>query len=71
MFLLQSAFYNRLKLLERSNSGEYLLDGEKLLMEWETAYKNTYKILKINASELVLKDVDLKVTYYYTNSKIN
>jgi hypothetical protein len=39
-------------------------------MEWETADKYTYKILKLDDSELVLKDVDLKVAYYYTNSKI-
>ncbi|QJP33334.1 hypothetical protein F0365_02370 [Nonlabens sp. Ci31] len=64
-FQVNRAFYNRSKLLERPTSGEYLLDGKKLFMEWETADKYTYKILKINASELVLKDVDLKVIYYY------
>lgn len=38
-------------------------------MEWETVGENTFKILKMNSSELVLKDVDLKVIYYYTNLK--
>jgi|GEM_PF-1119229 len=64
-FQSNRAFYNRSKLLERPTSGEYLLDRKKLFMEWETADKYTYKILKLAASELVLKDVDLKITYYY------
>lgn len=47
------------------------MDGKKLLMEWETVGENTFKILKMNSSELVLKDVDLKVIYYYTKPKTN
>ena len=68
-FQANGAFYNKSNLKEGSTSGEYLVDGKKLLMEWETAEKNTFKILKIDASELVLKDGDLGVTYYYTKTK--
>jgi len=69
-FQANGAFYNLSK-MEKATSGEYLLDGKKLFLEWETAYKYTYKILKINASELVLKDVDLKVILYYTKTNNN
>jgi hypothetical protein len=62
-------FLNRSKMLEQPTSGEYLRYGNELLMEWETADKFTYKILKINASELVLKDETLKLAYYYTKTK--
>lgn len=68
-FQSNGAFYNRSEMLEQTTSGEYLLDGKKLLMELETADKYAYKILKINASELVLKDVGLKVIYYYMKNK--
>ncbi len=68
-FQANGAFYNRSEMLEQTTSGEYLLDGKKLLMEWETADKSTFKILKFNASELVLKDVDLKISFCYTKTK--
>ncbi len=69
-FQTNRAFYNRSKISEHTTSGEYLLDCKKLLMEWETAEKNTFKILKLDVSELIVKDLDLRVTYYY-KPKIN
>jgi hypothetical protein len=65
-FQTNRSFYN---ISEITSSGEYLIVGKKLLMDWSNIDKNTCKILKINASELVLKDVDLKVIYYYTKIK--
>ncbi len=68
-FKANSAFYNTSLNPEKSLSGEYLLDKKKLLLEWETADKNELKVLKITADELVLKDPELKVTYYYLKTK--
>ncbi|PHR12775.1 MAG: hypothetical protein COA40_07810 [Aequorivita sp.] len=68
-FQANQVFYNRSKMLAQPTSGEYLLDGKKLLMEWETADRYTYKILKLNNSQLVWMDVDLGVVYYYINIK--
>jgi len=41
------------------------LDKRKLLLEWETADKNNFKVLNITANELVLKDNKLKIIYTY------
>ena len=64
-FQASGAFYNTSQLLEKSLSGEYLLDKKKLLMDWATGNKNELKVLKITAGELVLKDGGLGVIYYY------
>ncbi len=64
-FQKSGAFYNTSQNPEKSLSGEYLLDGKKLLMEWETSDKNELKIVKIKGDTLVLKDSELGVTYYY------
>ncbi|MFA5298254.1 MAG: lipocalin family protein [Lutibacter sp.] len=58
------AFYT---ISEKPLSGEYLMDGKKLQMEWETGDKNNFKIVKITAKELVLKDKHLKITHYYNH----
>ncbi len=58
-------------MLEQTTSGEYLLDKKKLLLEWETADKNEMKVVKITGDALVLKDTELKVTYYYLKTKID
>ncbi len=62
------AFYNTSIDSEKSLSGEYLLDKKKLLMEWETAEKINFKVLKNSATELILKDTKLKITYYFIKS---
>lgn len=59
------AFYNTSQNMDKSLSGEYLLDKKKLHMEWETAEKNSFKVKKNSNSELVVKDLKLKITYYY------
>jgi len=64
-FKSNGSFYNTSQLQDKSLSGEYLLDKKKLLLEWETADKNELKVLKITADELVFKDSELKLTYYY------
>ena len=66
-FQANGAFYNTSQLIEKSLSGEYLLDKKKLLLEWETGDKNELKILKLTGDALVLKDGGLGVliTYYY------
>ncbi len=64
-FQESGAFYNTSQLPDKSLSGEYLLDKKKLLLEWETGDKNELKILKITGDVLVLKDIELKTTYYY------
>ena len=69
-FKPNSAFYNTSIDSEKSLSGEYLLDKKKLLMEWETANNNIFKIIKTTANELVLKDTKLKIIFYYTKTKI-
>ncbi|MGV8946389.1 MAG: hypothetical protein ACOH1N_08175 [Lutibacter sp.] len=63
-FKPSGAFYN---ISEKPLSGEYLMDGKKLLMEWKTTDKNNFKILKITANELVLNDNQLKITHYYNH----
>ncbi len=62
-FKASGAFYNRSKISEDITSGEYLLHGKKLHLEWETAEKKTYKILKITENELLLIDSELKIIY--------
>jgi len=62
-FQSNGAFYNT---SEKTISGEYLIDDKKLLLDWETADKNSYKILKTTDSELVLKDKDLKIYFHYS-----
>ena len=66
-FQASGAFYNTSQLLEKSLSGEYLLDKKRLLMEWETGDKNEMKLVKLTGDALVLKDGGLGVliTYYY------
>jgi hypothetical protein len=64
-FQVNGAFYNTSQNQTKSLSGEYLLDKKKLLIEWETADKNNFKIIIISADELILKDIKLKITYYY------
>jgi hypothetical protein len=68
-FQPNGAFYNTSQLPDKSLSGEYLLDKKKLLLEWETADKNELKIVKMTDDELVLKDPELKVTYYFLKLK--
>ncbi|MEH6765319.1 MAG: hypothetical protein V7655_12520 [Aequorivita antarctica] len=64
-FQPNGAFYNSAQLAGNSLSGEYLLDKKKLLLEWETGDKNEFKVLKNTTDELIFKDPDLKVSYYY------
>lgn len=68
-FQSNGAFYNTSLNKDKSLSGEYLLDRKKLLLEWETADKTNFKILKPTVSELVMKDTDLKITYHYLKAK--
>jgi hypothetical protein len=51
--------------MNKSFSGEYMVLGKKLMLEWETADKSSFYILKITAGELVLKDEKLKVVFHY------
>jgi hypothetical protein len=64
-FKPNGAFYNTPQNQTKPLSGEYVLDKRKLLLEWETADKNNFKVLKITANELVLKDNKLKIIYTY------
>ena len=64
-FQPNGAYYNTSLHKDKSLSGEYLLDRKKLLLEWETADKTNFKILKNTTDELVLKDTDLKIIYSY------
>ena len=68
-FQANGAFYNTSFNKDKSLSGEFLLDKKKLLLEWETAEKNSFKILKNSSSELILKDTELNITYYYLKTK--
>lgn len=64
-FQANGAYYNTSLNKDKSLSGEYLLDKKKLYMQWETADKTNFKILKNTADELVLKDTKTKITFYY------
>ncbi|TVZ59293.1 hypothetical protein NA63_1821 [Flavobacteriaceae bacterium MAR_2010_105] len=68
-FQPNGAFYNTSLNKEKSLSGEYVLDKKKLHMQWETADKTNFKILKNTTDELVLKDTELKITFYYLKTK--
>lgn len=63
-FQANGAFYNLSK-MEKATSGEYLLDKKTLLLEWETGDKNEMKVVEITGNELVVKNSELKLTYYY------
>jgi hypothetical protein len=56
------AIYNR---AQKSLSGEYLVKGKELMVEWSNAEKNNFKILKLTGNELVLKDIQFNLVYYY------
>lgn len=64
-FQANGAFFNRSEILEQTTSGEYHLDKKRLLLEWETSDKNEMKVVEITGNELVLKDSELGLTYYY------
>ncbi len=68
-FQSSGAYYNTSLNKDKSLSGEYLLDKKKLYMQWETADKINFKILKCTANELVLKDTKTKITFYYLKTK--
>ena len=68
-FQSNGAYYNTPLNLNKSLSGEYLLDKKKLLLEWETGDKNEFKVLKITDDALVLKDSELKISYHYLKTK--
>ncbi|MCB0745220.1 MAG: hypothetical protein KDC67_15030 [Ignavibacteriae bacterium] len=67
-FKSNGALYNTSLNLKKSLSGEYLFDKKKLYVEWETAEKINFKVLKNSATELILKDIKLKITYYFIKS---
>ena len=46
-------------------SGEYLLKDKILMIEWSNAEINNFKIVKLTANELVLRDEVFKLIYYY------
>jgi hypothetical protein len=56
------AIYNR---AQKSLSGEYLVKKDELIVQWSNAEENNFKIVKLNANELVLKDMEFNLVYYY------
>jgi hypothetical protein len=56
------AIYNR---AQKSLSGEYLVKKDELIVQWSNAEENNFKIVKLNANELVLKDIQFNLVYYY------
>ncbi len=51
-------------------SGEYsMVSSKSLKMNWKNGDENALEIIKINSTDLILKDKDLKVVFYYKRSK--
>ncbi|CAM3669527.1 hypothetical protein FLGE108171_09675 [Flavobacterium gelidilacus] len=46
-------------------SGEYLLKDKVLMIEWSNAEKNNLKIIKLNKNELVFRDLEPNLVFYY------
>lgn len=51
--------------------GKYTMVANSLKITWEDEEEEeeVFEIIKIDAKELILKDKDLKITYYYSKSE--
>lgn len=57
--------------LQGEVAGKYTLAANSLKIAWknEEEEEEVFEIVKINAKDLILKDKDLKITYYYSKSR--
>jgi len=51
--------------------GKYTMAASSLKIKWEDEdeSEDVFGIVKINSKDLILRDKDLKITYYYSKSK--